>query len=221
MASRPVATAHSAMQGHGYVVVGAEPGSVAGVTPIDPSELDRGIRNYLGSNGPEWRFNWILEAGPAHVLGVTVDPPRPGDRIRTLDKESERHLRGTVLIRRPGQTVQADPGEIRAMEDRHLASTLESRKREVLARISEAVDAAFEKVTDANTADRPWIIWTAQRNRVEDALEASDGPEMTGVVNFVGAGTAYQALMYYGAARGDIKGQFFVLDRERRAAGTN
>jgi hypothetical protein len=214
MANRTVATAMRSMGGFGYVVVGAEPGLVEGVTEVDPAQLGPAIQDYLGPDGPAWNFTYI-NAGPAKVLVITVEPPRSGDRIRTLNKESERHLRGTVLVRRPGQTIQANPDEVRAMEDRLVAPTLASRKRERMEKISEALDAAFDKVKEANTADRPQIVWTTQRNRLEDALEAWDGPEMVSVTNFVRAGTAYQALMYYSAARGEVKGQFFVLDQEQ------
>jgi hypothetical protein len=83
------------------------------------------------------------------------------------------------------------------------APTLASRKRERLEKISEALDATFDRVKEANTADRPQIVWTTQRNRLEDALDACDGPEMVSVTSFIRAGTAYQALMYYSAARGE------------------
>jgi hypothetical protein len=230
MANRPLATALQAMEGYSYIVIGAEPRSVAGITRIDPSGLGRGIQPYLGPNGPGWRAEYILHAGSASVLVITVDPPRSGDRIRTLDKETERprNLRGTVLIRRPGETAQADPSEIRAMEDRFAAPLLQAskdraheQKRLQLEKISEALGAAFDKVKDANTADRLQVIWTRERDRLEEALDAWEGPEMPNVLIFVRAGTAYQALMYYGAARADVKSQFFLLDQERQAAGRN
>jgi hypothetical protein len=44
-------------------------------------------------------------------LGGAACGPRPGDRIRTLHKETERpkNVRGGVLVRGPGETAQADP----------------------------------------------------------------------------------------------------------------
>lgn len=221
MANRPVVTALRAMEGYSYIVVGAEPGAAAGITRIDPSELGRGIQPYLGAAGPAWHLDYILYTGSGSVLVVTVDPPRPGDRIRTLDKESERHLRGTVLIRRPGETAQADPGEVRALEDRLMTPNLANHRRERLEKIAAALDAAFDVVKTAQPSDRHPVIWTTQRNRLEEALGDWDGPEMVSVLNFVRAGTAYQALMLYPAARGDIAQQFLALKQEQQTSGTS
>ena len=222
MANRTVATAMRSMGGCGYIVIGAEPGLVKGVTEVDPAQLVAAIQDYLGPNGPTWDFTYI-DVDSARVLVVTVDPPQPGDRIRTLAKETEspKNVRGAVLIRRPRQTAQADPGEIRAMEDRFIAPTLDRQKRDVLDRLLVALDAAYEKVKDANSADRPQVNWSTQRSPIEDALGDWDGPEMVNLINFVRTGTPYQALMYYTAARADIKGQVFALNQERTAPGTN
>jgi hypothetical protein len=46
--------------------------------------------------------------------------------------------RELVLIRRPGETAQADPDEIRAMEDRFIAPAIASRRRERLEKTGDA-----------------------------------------------------------------------------------
>ena len=132
---------------------------------------------------------------------------------RPTETERPKNLRGTVLIRRPGKTAKADPGEIRAMEDRFIVPTLGTRRRQRLEKVSDALDTVFSVVQHAQPSDTPPVRWTVPRNRLEEALAAWDGPEMPSVPNFVSACTAYQALMYYGAARGDIKTQFWHLDR--------
>ena len=43
MAYRPVVTALCAMEGYGYIVIGAELRATVGVTRINPSELGRAI----------------------------------------------------------------------------------------------------------------------------------------------------------------------------------
>src|SRR5688500_15853364 len=41
-------------EGLGYLVVGAEPGNLAGVSPIDTAKLDDGLKPFLGPPGPVW-----------------------------------------------------------------------------------------------------------------------------------------------------------------------
>jgi hypothetical protein len=150
MADRTVATAERAMGGFGYIVIGAEPCSVVGVVRIDASRLGRGIQPYLGSDGPAWHADYITNHA-ATVLVITVEPPRPGDRTRALNKETVRpsNVRDTVLIRRPGETAQADPGKIRAMEDRLIAPTLKSQRRERLEKIGDALGEVWDVVGNA------------------------------------------------------------------------
>jgi hypothetical protein len=77
MANRQPDAAAAHMQGCGYIVVGAEPGSAAGVTPIDPAQLSQGILAYAGSDGPAWSPQYVEAAG-VQVLVVVVEPPQPG-----------------------------------------------------------------------------------------------------------------------------------------------
>lgn len=213
MANRTVAAALRAMGGFGYIVIGAEPGSVTGVIPIDSSELGRGIQPFLGSGGPAWHPDYI-STGAATVLVITVDPPRPGDRIWTLDKETEhpKNVRGTVLIRRPGETAQASPGEIRAMEDRFIAPTLANRRRDRLEKIGDALGEVWEVVKDPYVAPNRL---TAPRDRLRTIVAGWDGPPMQQLDIFMNAGSVVQAQMYYAAARADIDAQLFLLDQEK------
>jgi hypothetical protein len=212
MANRTVAAAIRAVGGFGYIVIGAEPGSVTGVVPIDSSVLGRGIQPFLGPNGPAWHPDYV-STGTATVLVVTVDPPRLGDRIRALDKETERpkNVRGTVLIRRPGETAQANPDEIRAMEDRFIAPTLASRRRERLEKIGDALGEMWEVVKDPNVAANRL---TAPRDRLRTLVAGWDGPPMRQLEIFLNAGSVIQAQMYYSAARADIDAQLLQIDQE-------
>ena len=60
------------------------------------------------------------------MLVVVVSAPRPGDRMFTLEKQftvtGKTYLAGTIFVRHHGKTEQADPGDIRALEARLLAS---------------------------------------------------------------------------------------------------
>ena len=108
--------------GLGYVVVGAEPGSVNGVVSIDPASLDQLIEPYLGATGgPRWSPVY-LPVMNATVLVVTVEAPRAGDRIFTLRREFGGARGGTVFVRKSGRTIPADSGDLDALQDRLLAA---------------------------------------------------------------------------------------------------
>jgi hypothetical protein len=125
MANRRPEQAALRAQGCGYLVMGVEPGSLHGITPIDPSQLDQGVQHYLGPDGPAWSLQYVQEAG-ATVLVITVERPEPGHRIFTLEREFTRsdgktYLAGIPFVRRPGRTIQAEPADMRALEQRLVA----------------------------------------------------------------------------------------------------
>jgi len=125
MANRAVEEAARHAEGCGYIVIGAEPGHCGGVTEIDPADLDAGLRPYLGSDGPRWSAQYLKSQGNS-VLVFTVEPPRRGDRAFTLQKayhnNQTNYHAGMTFVRRQGRTIPAEPGDIRALEDRFLAS---------------------------------------------------------------------------------------------------
>lgn len=159
-----------------------------------------------------------VEADSKSVLVVTVEPPQPGDRMRTLNKEADRYRRGAVFVRRPGRTIPAEPQDIRALEDRFAAPLLEvrrDRRRERLEKISEALDAVFDAVRDAQPDDRLHVRWTTPRNRLADLLAGWDGPKMPMLERVVAAGSAFQAKIGYAAARSGIDEQLRRLGQEK------
>lgn len=123
MANRLPEDAMRHAEGCGYIVVGAEPGQCQGVTEIDPADLDAGIRPYLGSEGPRWSAQYVKpQPHGGSVLVVTIEPPRRGDPIFTLQKEYDKYLAGVIFVRRPGRTDQAGPGDVRSLTDRYAAA---------------------------------------------------------------------------------------------------
>jgi hypothetical protein len=122
-------------QGCGYLVMGAQPGSLSGIVPVDPANLGLAVQPYLGSEGPTWTHQYVPD-GQVTVLVVMVEPPMPGHRIFTLQKEftrisaegggSKTYRAGTIFVRHPGRTEIAQPGEIKALEDRYAAPALEA-----------------------------------------------------------------------------------------------
>jgi hypothetical protein len=108
LANRPVDVSASAFEGVGYVIIGAEPGSLAGQSVPDSAELLNALRRYTGHTLPLWDHR-AVQLGDVSVLVITVEPPRPGDRIAVLQK-SFQPLKGalvpegTIFVRQPGAT---------------------------------------------------------------------------------------------------------------------
>lgn len=111
--------------GLGYVVVGAEPGTVSGITPVDVAQLDDWLRVYLGNDGPAWSPTYVT-VNDVEVLVVVVEPPRWGDRIFLLRKTYQPPKggggadKGTVFIRREAKTERANDVEHDMLQDRLL-----------------------------------------------------------------------------------------------------
>lgn len=176
MANRRPEDAARCAGGCGYVIVGAEPGSCAGVTEIDPAVLDQGIHPFLGPEGPGWGAQYVHSHGMS-VLVVTVEPPQPGDRIFTLQKEFLRYLAGAVFVRRPGRTVQAGPGDMRVLEDRYAAGMRQAVERDRRVReirdIGTLVERVFWEAHKYNTQ----AAWRCEeQNLLAQALIGIDRP---------------------------------------------
>ena len=98
--------------GCSYLVIGAEPGNVTGVTPIDNARLQAGISRFVRQ---EVRWNpQYIQHGEKQVLAITVEPPQYGDQIVAMltDYQSDRRnfsvcRKGDVFIRRHGRTDRA------------------------------------------------------------------------------------------------------------------
>lgn len=109
-ANRTVATARHHTGGYAYLVVGAEPGNVAGIVPVDPADLHPRIVRYVGP-AVRWRAEYVPVQGH-QVLVVVVDPPGNGDPIHPVRQQLGEHPRGRILVRRPGKTEPANDFEI-------------------------------------------------------------------------------------------------------------
>jgi hypothetical protein len=125
---------------------------------------------------------------------ITVGPPAPGDRIRTLQKDFGSYLAGAVFVRRPGRTIQAQ--HIRALEDRYaepLRLAERDRLRDWLEKVSSAVEDLFWVVREATVSDNPGVLWAEPRNCLRTLLIGLEDwlPSAAQIVN---QGTALQAL---------------------------
>ncbi|MBB4935605.1 hypothetical protein F4561_006499 [Lipingzhangella halophila] len=122
MANRKPDIARKSFEGFGYIVIGADPSGIHGVTSIDLADLESGVRSYIGDNGPTWIPTYVPQ-GDKSVLVVTVDPPKNGDMIHTLHKDFEKYSAGDIYIRRMAQTVKAGPAEIQQLSERYASRT--------------------------------------------------------------------------------------------------
>lgn len=217
LSNRRVADAIRQAGGCGYIVIGAEPGSVTGVTEVDPADLSQAIQVYLGSAGPSWSPSYISAAG-ASVLVITVEPPAAGDRVRTLQREFQSYLAGAIFVRRQGRTVPALPGDVMALEDRFaeplLAAGLD-RERQRLEKISQTVEDLFGQVIDADPSDRSPSRWYTPRNQLRTLLVGLED-QLPICAQIVNAGTAYQARNLIPGARNEIEAVLRQLAQQRR-----
>jgi hypothetical protein len=119
-ANRDVAVAARHMDGTAYLVIGVEPGNLAGVQPVDPARLVDWVAPHVGGQaGPQWDPHYV-DVGGVQVLVITVVAPRDGDRAWPVRKgfngpgAGRRPLvipEGAIYVRRGGLTVQADAAE--------------------------------------------------------------------------------------------------------------
>jgi hypothetical protein len=118
-ANRTVAVARHHANGLAYLIVGAEPDRVVGITRIDPAILTPRIGRYVGP-AVRWRAEYVLVQG-RQVLVVVVDPPQNGDPIYPVRQELDTqppHPSGRILVRRPGSTNPANADEIDQLVER-------------------------------------------------------------------------------------------------------
>ena len=103
--------------GCAYLVIGATPGSVRGVSPIDAAKLENGVSVYIGRDGPQWSPDYVDVDG-CTVLVITVEPPEWGDRIYVFEKEFESFKSGDAFVRRSGNVEKANAQEMRMLSAR-------------------------------------------------------------------------------------------------------
>jgi hypothetical protein len=106
--NREPTRARRAVEGNGYLVLGAEPGNVDGVDLFDSADLENWIARYTGRiEGPRWEPHYTQVDG-LYVLVVEVGPPQIGDQIfsvrKTFRSPDGNVPDGTVFVRRHGST---------------------------------------------------------------------------------------------------------------------
>lgn len=122
-ANRSPDTAARFAEGTAYVILGAEPGQVSGLEPLDFADLEDSLAPYLGSDAPLWSPAYVEIEGKS-VLVITVDAPRWGDPIYLLCKTYQGSGGkkgaddGTVFIRRKASTQRVNSAELCMLQER-------------------------------------------------------------------------------------------------------
>ncbi|WP_170914985.1 MULTISPECIES: RNA-binding domain-containing protein [unclassified Mycobacterium] len=119
-ANRSVEDARLNCGGVAYVVVGVEPGRVAGIPAIDHADLTPGIKTYAET--PRFTPRTIQISG-VEVLVVVVEPPEPGDPQHTLQKQYDKFHAGMVFHRGSARTAPAGPKEVEMLGRRLVQGT--------------------------------------------------------------------------------------------------
>ena len=122
--NRMPAEAAQAFDGYAYLVAGAEPGNVCGVALPDPADVENALDGFIAHGHPLWRLHRV-EVDGAVAAVVEVSPPRSGDRICCLQRTFDSAAAGRIFVRRQGQTREAAPDAVRALEDRYAAVAVE------------------------------------------------------------------------------------------------
>ena len=171
--------------GCSYLVVGAEPGNVSGVSPIDNADLHAGVSRFVRET-VRWSPQYIQHDGKL-VLVVTVEPPEYGGQIAAMLTSYQSHERGTggcregdVFIRRHGKTDLAGQEDF-DMLLRRFASGAE--------RVSGISVQALDTVTAVPVSCTTDDITTLSQRRESEflaplGLSTRDGIGLASFVNF-------------------------------------
>jgi hypothetical protein len=207
--NRDVALASRTFGGYAYLLVGVEPDGLPGVDMPDPAELNNALARFIAEGHPHWHPERV-EVDGRTVLVIEVAPPRTGDRICTLQREFDGARPGRIFVRRPGQTIEASPSVVRALEDRYAAAVVEAQAAgNRLAEESLALERRRDAREQRQDAERRAPDFLPGRLRTAFTYTAPDLIE--GSVRNAGAATAVvtEVLMYH--PNGMVRGGLGVL----------
>lgn len=181
LANRDPARAAATFEGYGYIVIGASPHSLVGVTTVDSARAATGINEYVGDQrGPAWALRYI-DVDDVKVAVVEVDPPKAGDPIWPLRKEftdtdtaADRRrpggLQGAVFVRKPARTQLATDADIDMLSARAAAGSTDARPQ-VDVSIAGDVPISWFSEHDVAAAAQRWVDTLAD-TMIEEAEES-------------------------------------------------
>lgn len=124
MANRVPGLARRNCGGYGYILVGVEQGALLGTARFDPAQIHDWFDPYIGATGPAWQTRYV-HVDNTTILALEVEPPRPGDSIRTLKKSYDSFGRGAIFVRKNGKTHPAEPEDIENLQQRARGAQLD------------------------------------------------------------------------------------------------
>jgi len=102
--------------GHALLVLGITKGVVTGIPFFEAKDLERGVKKFIGADGPGWDFERVRVDEDRDVIVVVVDPPHDGDPVWTCCKDGPENLKdGGIYIRADGETREAKGDEVRVL----------------------------------------------------------------------------------------------------------
>ncbi len=174
--NRTVFAAEQQFEGCAYILAGVEPGNLVGMEPLDPAEIDDHLSKYVSSGQPRWSPSYVTVDGKS-VLVLTIEAPRTGDAIFTLQRGYANWPAGRVFVRRHGKTEEAGPADIRALEARGQAS-----RPRVELEVSRADEVRLRAVEFSEDVCQRWVA--AERARLMRPF--APRPEPTGLGHSLG-----------------------------------
>lgn len=158
MANRSVSVARATFQGFGYILIGVEPGALAGQQVPDSAVLLNAVRRYTGPGRPVWDPRTVSVDGK-QVLVISVQSPRPGDRIAVLYKSYQPEKgslvkEGTIFVRQAGATEPASRADLDMLQQRLLDGP---EQRAQAARDAERHKEIRDLVADLIHCQNRWI----------------------------------------------------------------
>jgi hypothetical protein len=172
-------------EGCAYLLVGVEPGVVAGVTEIDVAKLDDGLRPYLGDPGPAWSPMYVSLEGKI-VLVVTVEPPRWGDPFYPLRKpyqppqKKSLVTKGTVFVRGQAKTERASEVDLDLLQER-LRRSVHQSPLDLNVVTADAGSVELATVDLSPEAEQEWL--DERRVRLMAPVQAAQSPHSLYKVN--------------------------------------
>ena len=197
-ANRSVAAAMNSYAGFAYLLIGVSPGELRGVELADPARFDDAMARFIAPGHPHWELKLV------EVVGITVGvlevpPPRPGDRIATLQRAHRGAEPGRIFVRRAGKTAEASPDEVRMLEERFAqpssdAAARDTERHEIeLRRLAlEEERAAAERLERAESRAARFMPSTRSDGF---SLNPASARVSGALVNAGGTGTVLEALL--------------------------
>lgn len=156
--NRTAVAAARTFEGCAYLLAGVGPGNLMGTDVLDPADIDNYLAKHVLPGQPRWHPGYVAADGH-NVLIITVEAPRAGDPICTLQQGYGAAQTGRVFTRRHGKTTEASPAEIRALEGR-----LRSERPKVELSLVRADAAPLVAVGMTDGAGQHWA--EAERRRL-------------------------------------------------------